>query len=226
MSQAVDEQGFVSVDSSPNPAGSAAAPTSSSSEPSVAGQVVNLFQRSSHPKAALFHVAFKTAALVIYFLYALLSLSQVQLFVVCIVLMAFDFWTVKNVSGRLMVGLRWWNESAEDGTSTWRYESIEDQSQVSGIDYSLFWYPMYLAGLLWGWLAFWALLHLDLKSVLLCSVNVVLVWSNVYGFWNCSAYARNQLQTAVMSGVQQGALAAFTSKWFSGSSAAKSPDLV
>jgi hypothetical protein len=25
-------------------------------------------------------------------------------------LLAFDFWTVKNVTGRLLVGLRWWNE--------------------------------------------------------------------------------------------------------------------
>ncbi len=27
-----------------------------------------------------------------------------------VLLLAFDFWTVKNVSGRLLVGLRWWNE--------------------------------------------------------------------------------------------------------------------
>jgi len=38
-------------------------------------------------------------------------------------LLAFDFWTVKNVSGRLMVGLRWWNKIEEDGTSTWIFES-------------------------------------------------------------------------------------------------------
>lgn len=27
-----------------------------------------------------------------------------------VTLLAFDFWTVKNVSGRLLVGLRWWNK--------------------------------------------------------------------------------------------------------------------
>lgn len=44
-------------------------------------------------------------------------------FVVTILLLAFDFWTVKNVSGRLLVGLRWWNEIQEDGTNKWVFES-------------------------------------------------------------------------------------------------------
>lgn len=44
-------------------------------------------------------------------------------FVVTILLLAFDFWTVKNVSGRLLVGLRWWNEIQEDGSNQWVFES-------------------------------------------------------------------------------------------------------
>lgn len=46
-------------------------------------------------------------------------------FVIIILLIAFDFWTVKNVSGRLLVGLRWWNEINDDGTSKWIFESVE-----------------------------------------------------------------------------------------------------
>lgn len=33
---------------------------------------------------------------------------------------------VKNVSGRLMVGLRWWNEVSESGGSDWKFESLEE----------------------------------------------------------------------------------------------------
>lgn len=33
---------------------------------------------------------------------------------------------VKNVSGRLMVGLRWWNEVSEMGGSDWKFESLEE----------------------------------------------------------------------------------------------------
>lgn len=34
-----------------------------------------------------------------------------------------DFWTVKNITGRLMVGLRWWNYVDDDGKSHWVFES-------------------------------------------------------------------------------------------------------
>ena len=48
-----------------------------------------------------------------------------NVFVVCVLLLAFDFWTVKNVSGRLMVGLRWWSEVQDDGSQHWRFEAQE-----------------------------------------------------------------------------------------------------
>ena len=33
------------------------------------------------------------------------------------------FWFVKNIAGRVLVGLRWWNEVKEDGTEIWVFES-------------------------------------------------------------------------------------------------------
>ena len=47
-------------------------------------------------------------------------------FVSCIILLAFDFWTVKNITGRLLVGLRWWSYVQENGQSEWVFESLED----------------------------------------------------------------------------------------------------
>lgn len=55
------------------------------------------------------------------------SASFVMNFVVCMVLLAADFWTVKNVTGRLLVGMRWWNDAAgADGNTTWRFESLDE----------------------------------------------------------------------------------------------------
>ena len=34
-----------------------------------------------------------------------------------------DFWTVKNITGRLLAGLRWWNHIDEDGKSQWIFEN-------------------------------------------------------------------------------------------------------
>lgn len=50
--------------------------------------------------------------------------NVVLVFVLCVILLAFDFWTVKNVTGRLLVGLRWESHVREDGTSEWIFESI------------------------------------------------------------------------------------------------------
>ena len=51
--------------------------------------------------------------------------GSVLLFVIIVLLLAFDFWTVKNVSGRLLCGLRWWNETGPDGESVWVFESAD-----------------------------------------------------------------------------------------------------
>ena len=58
-----------------------------------------------HSTAAFFHVAFKLSALLTYLLGGYLTSNYVVVFVLCILLIAIDFWTVKNVTGRLMVRL-------------------------------------------------------------------------------------------------------------------------
>jgi len=86
----------------------------------------------AHPLTAFFHIFFKAAAILWYILCTWFVKSFVPNFVICVVLLALDFWTVKNVSGRLLVGLRWWNEVADDGSSTWQFESLEEV-QNSGL---------------------------------------------------------------------------------------------
>ena len=49
------------------------------------------------------------------YLFGGLVLSQVQLFILVTMLGAVDFWVVKNVSGRLLVGLRWWSDFDDQG---------------------------------------------------------------------------------------------------------------
>ncbi len=57
-----------------------------------------------------FHLFFRTAALASYLFCTWFSSNFVLNFIIIVLLMSFDFWTVKNVSGRLLVGLRWWNK--------------------------------------------------------------------------------------------------------------------
>ncbi|KAK3705198.1 hypothetical protein QZH41_013996 [Actinostola sp. cb2023] len=80
-------------------------------------------RRFRHPLVAFFHVFFRVSAVIAYLLCGWFSDSFITNFVVIVLLLSFDFWTVKNVSGRLLVGLRWWNFVDEDGNSHWVFES-------------------------------------------------------------------------------------------------------
>lgn len=99
---------------------------------------VNLLIRSNvhpsvsrHPVAAFFHVFFRASALLVYLLIPFfVSGHFIELFLTIVLLLAFDFWTVKNVTGRLLVGLRWWNKVEEDGTSSWVFESRKVRETV------------------------------------------------------------------------------------------------
>ncbi|KAB1262991.1 Golgi apparatus membrane protein TVP23-like protein A [Camelus dromedarius] len=80
-----------------------------------------LFPR--HPLATFFHLFFRVSAIVTYVCCDWFSRSFVGCFVTVLLLLSFDFWSVKNVTGRLMVGLRWWNQIDEDGKSHWIFEA-------------------------------------------------------------------------------------------------------
>nr|DAD33016.1 TPA_asm: hypothetical protein HUJ06_011867 [Nelumbo nucifera] len=100
----------------------------------------------ANPKTCFFHVFFKAAALAFYILSALFFSSFVVIFVVTVLLAALDFWVVKNVSGRILVGLRWWNEIDDQGESIWKFECLDQESlaRMNKKDSWLFWWTLYL----------------------------------------------------------------------------------
>ena len=81
---------------------------------------------SSHPGIALLHVVLKIAVVFLYLVLPLITASFNQL-VFVVILAAIDFWIVKNLSGRLLVGLRWWIDFNEDGEEQWKFECKVDE---------------------------------------------------------------------------------------------------
>ena len=63
-----------------------------------------------NPRTVFFHMLFRSAAVLTYIFCTAFSSSFTINFIAVVCLVSFDFWTVKNVTGRLLVGLRWWNE--------------------------------------------------------------------------------------------------------------------
>ena len=101
-------------------------------------------------------------------------------FVLCIIFLAFDFWTVKNVSGRLLVGLRWWSYVREDGSNEWIFESLEDMAEISAFDSRIFWGALYITPTVWSLMLVIGLLRLKFEympiviaALSMCAANII-----------------------------------------------------
>ena len=104
-----------------------------------------------------------------------------------------DFWTVKNVSGRLLVGLRWWNVIDAEGKSVWHFQSFEDQRFVHPTDSNIFWLSLFIAPIVWGVLGFAAILSFKFMWFLLVLVALGLSMINAVGYVRCKRDAGKKL---------------------------------
>eukprot|EP00128_Syssomonas_multiformis_P016100 Colp12_sorted_trinity150504_noHs@483 len=165
-----------------------------------------------HPVASFFHMFFRTGAVIAYILCEWFSDNYVINFVVVVLLLSFDFWTVKNVSGRLLVGLRWWNEVKEDGSSEWIFESRKDGRQPLQSESRLFWISLYAFPAIWVILALASIL--SPSWLLIVAIALALNFANVIGYTKCQKDAKKNIQqfagSFVSSAVTQAAVRSFT----------------
>ncbi|XP_021691597.1 Golgi apparatus membrane protein-like protein ECHIDNA isoform X2 [Hevea brasiliensis] len=138
----------------------------------------------------------KATALAFYILSALFIDNFVIIFVVTVLLAALDFWVVKNVSGRILVGLRWWNEINDFGESVWKFESLDQETlaRLNKKDSWLFWWTLYLTAVAWVVLGIFSLIRFQADYCLIIGVCLTLSVANIIGFTKCRKDARNQIQ--------------------------------
>ena len=65
-------------------------------------------------------------ALVFYIFFGLFFTDKTMCYIIVITLNAMDFWMVKNVSGRILVGLKWWSRIKEDGKEEWMFAALSN----------------------------------------------------------------------------------------------------
>jgi Eukaryotic protein of unknown function (DUF846) len=175
-------------------------------------------KQSSHPVVIIFHILFKGAALFLYifggwFVGSHNGARFITLTVVCILLLAADFWVVKNVTGRLLVGLRWWNKVEEDDT-VWIFESAEDKA-INKFDRTVFWTVLYATPIIWSALFLLGVLKFAVSWLLIVVMALALSMANVYGYYKCSKEQAAQFQQMMQAGAQQGAMAVVRSNMLS-----------
>eukprot|EP01089_Gocevia_fonbrunei_P015684 TRINITY_DN4653_c0_g1_i1.p1 TRINITY_DN4653_c0_g1~~TRINITY_DN4653_c0_g1_i1.p1 ORF type:complete len:219 (+),score=31.87 TRINITY_DN4653_c0_g1_i1:32-688(+) len=159
----------------------------------------SLYAQTKHPVAVFFHIIFKIAALVLYlFAKWFLSSGFVTWFIVIILILAADFWTVKNVTGRLLVGLRWWHYVKEDGSNVWVFESAKERgSFVNSVEGIIFWASLVGVVPIWTLFGIVAALSItDLEWVAIDLVAIALTIANIVGYARCIKDKRKQLKGA------------------------------
>ncbi|KAF4791970.1 Golgi apparatus membrane protein TVP23 A [Turdus rufiventris] len=121
--------------------------------------------RIRHPLATFFHLFFRVSAIVTYLFCDWFSNSFVACFVTILLLLSFDFWSVKNVTGRLLVGLRWWNQIDEDGKSHWVFEAKRGPAVAASTEAEarIFWLGLIICPVIWTTFFFSTLFSLKLK---------------------------------------------------------------
>jgi len=162
-------------------------------------------KRAAHPTTCVFHFLFKFLCVLVYFIGRYWYGNYVNTFIFCVILLSFDFWTVKNVTGRLLVGLRWWNDIQEDGSSKWVFESLIDEGRLDAIDKNIFWMVNYVWPFFWVVLFIFNLISFNFSWVLLMGLGVALSMANLVGYYWCS----KDQQKRIKESLQQTALNSF-----------------
>ncbi|GAB5583076.1 Golgi apparatus membrane protein TVP23 homolog A [Prionailurus iriomotensis] len=141
-----------------------------------------------HPLATFFHLFFRVSAIVTYVCCDWFSRSFVGCFVTVLLLLSFDFWSVKNVTGRLLVGLRWWNHIDEDGKGRWIFEARKaspQRSVATEAEARIFWLGLVICPLIWTVFFFSTLFSLKLEWLALVIAGISLQAANLYGYILC-----------------------------------------
>jgi len=145
-------------------------------------------KKIKHPVVTFFHIVFRLLAVIVYIFGGIFSSSFIGCFVGVVLLLSLDFWTVKNITGRIMVGLRWWNYVDETtGESKWVFEVSGDETQhkLSSTESKIFWTTLVAAPLLWVLLFLVAIFRFNFKWLILVIIGISLTGSNLFGYMRC-----------------------------------------
>nr|XP_020750443.1 Golgi apparatus membrane protein TVP23 homolog A isoform X1 [Odocoileus virginianus texanus] len=159
-----------------------------------------------HPVATFFHLFFRVSAIITYVGCDWFSKSFVGCFVTVLLLLSFDFWSVKNVTGRLMVGLRWWNQIDEDGKSHWIFEARKvspDTVAATEAEARVFWLGLIVCPMIWIVFFFSSLFSLKLKWLALVIAGISLQAANLYGYVLCKMGGESDISKVTASFLSQ-----------------------
>ncbi|KAK6855160.1 Golgi apparatus membrane protein [Apiospora arundinis] len=158
---------------------------------------------SSHPITLLCFLGFRISSLLVYLFGMLFTENLVMIFIITILLLAADFYYLKNIAGRRLV-------DPQSGDSHWVFESSDPATKtINATDSRFFWLAMYAQPVLWIALAILALVRLKFIWLPLVAIALVLTVTNTLAFSRCDKFsqASNMAGSALYGGSLAGSIA-------------------
>lgn len=91
-----------------------------------------------------------------------------------------------SVSGRFLVGLRWWNYvDAATGKSQWIFEKAPETRAIDKGESGIFWTALLAMPVVWCFFAFTSFLTFNFQWLTIIVVAISLSFSNAYGYIRC-----------------------------------------
>ena len=155
-------------------------------------RIDKFLKNSSHPIICLFTVLFKVLSLLSFLILEKLTEKKSVIYLATILFGSADFWVTKNISGRLLVGLRWWNEVKENGEEVWIFESKNEKKEATS-DKSVFWICLYLTPIVWFILIIFNIFQP--ARFIIGLICLIFTGTNLYGYFKCSKDQQGKLKS-------------------------------
>ncbi|KHJ42600.1 hypothetical protein D918_07319, partial [Trichuris suis] len=143
----------------------------------------------------IFHFLFRSLALALYIIGGWVIDGFIVTFLLIVVVESLDFWVVKNVTGRKLVGLRWWNYVDDDGKDHWKYECRQKNENFNPVQPQLFWTGLVVFPVIWCVLIALAFISLNWNWMVVCIFCSIMTGSNLFGYLRCKWHSREELSS-------------------------------
>ncbi len=149
---------------------------------------------SNQPGTCFAHLLFKAAALGMFIFCALFFPTDSNVNMIILFLAVTDFWIVKNVTGRRLVGLRWWSEVNEKLEDDWQFECHLDTANINPFNSKCFWRGQILYCLITTVLLGLLVLSFNQTAFIRLSFMFIGGGVNLYAFYKCSKQQKVQVK--------------------------------
>ena len=148
--------------------------------------ITNFYKKSTYPMISLLTVLIKLASIISFFLFSIFLSNEAIIMFIVVLIGLCDLWMTKNISGRFLAGLRWYNLlKSETNTEIWVFEG-KKENDSNMINRSIFWYSLYINDIIWIVLFIWEFIRLRFDWSFICLILIIFSFTNTYGFYKSS----------------------------------------